>query len=49
MYRGKHLKGNMKRKPQRREIPNKSNEVITVKRPKDRLDSIINEVKSWSD
>ena len=46
-YKGKHLKGNTKRRP-KREIPKEANNTISVKRPKS-VDSIIAEVKSWSD
>lgn len=48
MYKGKHLKGNMKRKPPKREIPRKANNIFNVKRPPT-VNSIIEEVKSWSD
>ena len=47
MYKGKHLKGNTKRRI-KRDIPKTANNIVTVKRPKS-VDSIIAEVKSWPD
>lgn len=49
MYRPKHLKEvGTKRKPPKREIPRKANNIFNVKRPPT-VNSIIEEVKSWND